>query len=319
MRAIVLHEQGAPENLTLEEVPVPEPGPGEILVRTEAIGVSFTEAALRSGAWPFPVPLPATFGFEAAGTVVKAAGPAEHGQRVVEKGQRVVVMSTGLGTYAEYVVTPAAVAAPVPDGMTAQDAVAVAAFGAVALQLLRAARLTGTETVLVESAAGGVGGYLTQLARQYGAARVIGTAGTAAKRDHAKALGADETVDHSVGNWTAGLKNIDVGFDSLAGESTARLADAITPGTGRILLYGLLQGMATITATDLLTRGLTLTGCGGPAWMESVQAAKAEVLKLTADGKLRPQIDSVLSLEQAAQAHRRFDSREPMGKIILTP
>jgi len=314
MRAIVLHEAGAPENLTLEDLPVPAAGPGEVVVKTEAIGVSYTETIIRSGV--YPLQLPVTFGFEAAGLVTETG----EGVDKALKGRRVVVMNPGLGCYAEYAAVPVDAVTEIPDGLSANDATAVAGFGAVALCLLRAARLTGAETVLVESAAGGVGGYLTQLAHAHGAKRVIGTAGSAARRDYARSLGADEVLDHTDPGWTAELPGIDAAFESLAGDTTVKLVPAMTPGTGRILLYGTLQGPSTLGPADLLTRGLTLIGCGGmPGWLDRVQAAKAEVLQLAADGKLKPLIDSVLPLEQAANAHQRFDDRAAMGKIILRP
>jgi NADPH:quinone reductase len=318
MRAIVLHETGGPENLKLADLPVPVAGPGQVVIRTEAIGVSYTEAILRAGIMPPPVPLPVTFGFEAAGVVTETGDGIDDALL----GRRVVVMNPGLGSYAEYVAAPAGYATEVPDGMSAADAAAVGSFGAVALCVLRAARLTGTETVLVEVAAGGVGGYLAQLARGQGAARIIATAGSPVKRDFATGLGADEVLDHTDPDWPARLTpgSVDVLFDSLGGDTTGKLLDAMTPGSGRILVYGLLQGPPTITALDLLTRGLTLTGCGGmPEWFNRVQATKAEVLRMAADGLLRPQIDSVLPLEDVVTAHQRFDDRAAIGKIIITP
>jgi NADPH:quinone reductase-like Zn-dependent oxidoreductase len=231
-------------------------------------------------------------------------------------------MNTGLGSYAEYVAAAADSVTFIPDDISSQDAVAVANFGAVALCLLRAANLTGNETVLVESAAGGVGGYLTQLARQHGAKHVIGTAGSQRKREYAHAIGADEVVDHAAPDWTDRLAGggIDIDFESLAGDTTGRLLDKLTPGSGRIMLYGLLQGPPTFTPMDLLARGLTLVGCGGmPGWLARVQAARADVFQLVADGRLTPQIDSVLPLADAPRAHHRFDPRTAIGKIILTP
>jgi NADPH:quinone reductase-like Zn-dependent oxidoreductase len=220
MRAIVLQAQGGPENLTLEEVPEPVPGPGELLIRTEAIGVSYTEAALRGGNFPPPVTLPAVYGFEAAGTVTAAEDPSLIGKRVVS-------MNTALGSYAEYTTAPLGAVTVVPDGVSAADAVATANFGAVALTLLRAANLTGSQTVLIEAAAGGVGGYLTQLAHARGAGRVIATAGTQPKRDYALSAGADEVVDHGDPGWIEGLgkDRIDVVFESLAGQTTVRLVE----------------------------------------------------------------------------------------------
>jgi NADPH2:quinone reductase len=317
MRAIVMHETGGPEVLRLEDVPQPAAGPGQLVIRTEAIGVSHTEAALRAGGFPFPAPLPAVFGFEAAGVVTETGDGAS--EALI--GRRVVVMNTGLGSYAEYVATEAGTATPVPDGISPADAVAVANFGAVALCLLRAARLTGTETVLVESAAGGVGGYLTQLARELGAARVIGTAGSEAKREYARRIGADDVLDHTDPGWPAklGEGTVDAVFESLAGETTGKLLDALTPGTGRILLYGMLTGIPAIAPLDLMTRGLTLTGCAGPDWLGRVQAARADVFELVIRGRLRPRIDSVLPLADAVRAHERFDARAAIGRIILTP
>lgn len=317
MRAIVMHETGGPEVLKLEEVPQPAAGPGQVVIRTEAIGVSYTEAALRAGGFPLPAPLPAVFGFEAAGVITEAGD----GVGTELTGRRVVVMNTGLGAYAEYVAAQAGTATLVPDGLSSADAVAVANFGAVALCLLRAAQLTGTETVLIEAAAGGVGGYLTQLARQQGAGRVIGTAGSAAKQAHARGLGADDLLDHTDPGWPAKLGEGAVGavFESLGGDTTAKLLDALTPGTGRILLYGLLTGLPAIAPVDLMTRGLTLIGCAGLDWLARVQAARADVFQLVAHGQLKPQIDSVLPLADAATAHERFDARAAMGKIVLVP
>lgn len=317
MRAIVMHETGCPEVLKLEDVQVPIPESGQVLIRTEAIGVSYAEAVVRAGIFPVPVPLPAVFGTEAAGVVTATHGSAD--EALV--GQRVVIMNPRLGSYAEYVATTAGTVTEIPDGISSRDAVAVANFGAVALCLLRAARLTGSETVLVESAAGGVGGYLTQLAHQFGAKRVIGTAGSKAKRHDALSIGADEVLDHTDPGWMAKLPDgsVDVVFESLAGDTTGKLLPVLTPGTGRILLYGLLQGPPTITPVDLLVRGLTLIGCAGEGWLNRVQEARADVFRLVAEGRLRPRIDSVLSLEDAAEAHRRFDQRAAIGRIILEP
>jgi NADPH:quinone reductase-like Zn-dependent oxidoreductase len=318
VRAIVIHETGGPEVLKLENVPDPEPGPGQVLIRTEAIGVSHTEAALRAGGFPLPTPLPAVFGFEAAGVVIEAA----HGIDKTLTGRRVVMMNTGLGSYAEYATAPADTLAFIPDGMSSQDAVAVANFGAVALCLLRKAKLNGTETVLVEAAAGGVGGYLTQLAHELGAKTVIGTAGSKAKREYAYTIGADQVIDHSTPNWADQLTDdsVDAVFESFSGDSTGKLVTKMAPGTGRIMLYGFLQGPPTITVMDLLGRGLTLVGCGGmPGWLDRVMAARDDVFQLVASGHLTPRIDSILPLEEAVEAHQRFDTRKAIGKIVLTP
>jgi NADPH:quinone reductase len=322
MRAIVIREQGGPDVLALEEVPTPDPGVGQVLIRTEAIGVSYSEVPLRSGAYPMVVPMPAVFGFEAAGVVVatgEGVGPAL-------AGKRVVIMNTGFGSYAEYAAADADSVTVVPAGVSAADAVAVANMGAVALCLLRAARLAEGENVLVEAAAGGVGGYLMQLAGAHGVGRVVATAGTPAKRAEALALGASAVLDHTDPEWPTQVRDaldgadLDVVFESIGGKSAGRLLDAMTQGAGRMLFYGMLSGPPAVTPVDLLLRGLTLVGCSGlTEWLRRVRAARGEVLRMTAEGLLRPRIDSVAPLADAAAAHRRFEDHAAVGKIVLVP
>ncbi|ETK35781.1 quinone oxidoreductase family protein [Microbispora sp. ATCC PTA-5024] len=322
MRAIVMHEPGGPEVLRPEEVPEPSPGPGQVVIRVEAAGVGYADTLLRARGFPLPVPLPAVFGFEAAGTVTETGD----GVDPALVGTRVVTLRLGGdgGTYAEYARAEADSLTVVPEPVTPSDAVAVAVQGAVALTLVREARLTGNETVLVEVAAGGVGAYLTQLAPAMGAGRVVATAGSAGKRRQAEDLGADLVLDHTDPGWTDRVAEeggtLDVVFESIGGASAGRLLDAMTPGTGRMLLYGVLDGPPAVAPIDLLRRGLTLAGCGGlTGWALRVQEARAEVLEMLAAGRLRPWVDSVLPLEEAAAAHRRIEERAASGKIVLVP
>jgi NADPH:quinone reductase-like Zn-dependent oxidoreductase len=303
-----MHESGGPEVLIPEEVPTPSLGPGQVLVHTEIVPVAFYESLLRSGTYPIPRPLPTTFGFEAVGTV---------------DGQRFFLMDLNCsGTYAEHIATDPANLTPIPDDVSSEDAAAITVQGAVTLGLLQKAALTGNETVLIEVASGGVGGYLTQLARAYGAGRVIATAGGPAKADHVRELGADTVLDHTDPGWAEQLKEgeVDLVFDSIGGESTKALLPALARGTGRILQYGVLNGPPAITAADLIPRGLTLISCAaeGP-WQDMVEAAKPEVLKLVADGRLKPRIDTTLPLAEAAEAHRRIEARTAAGKLLLDP
>lgn len=184
MRAIMVHENGGPEVLTVTDLSEPEAGPGQVVVRVEAIGVSVVEAHMRAGI--LPIPLPAVLGVEAAGQVV-AVGAGVDPSLV---GTAVAGVTGGVGAYAELVAMTAAMTAPIPAGVSAVDAVAAGAAGAVALGLMHNAGLRGGETVLVEAGASNVGGYLLQLAREFGAGRVLATAGAEAKRDLASSLGA---------------------------------------------------------------------------------------------------------------------------------
>ncbi|MEV0246493.1 zinc-binding dehydrogenase [Nocardia sp. NPDC050712] len=322
MQAIVMTGAGGPEVLVAREVPEPTPGAGEVVIRAEAIPVLFPETLLRSGAFPMPAEPPVTFGFEAVGTVTATGADVDTGLI----GQRVAVTTLGYGSYAEYVCAPADSVTPVPDDLSAADAAAVLMSGSVALTLLDTAALTGSETVLIEAAATGVGAALTQLAKTRGAARVIATAGGPAKLAQARKLGADDLIDHNDPDWPSRLPEIlgdatlDLVFDSIGGPTAAALLDAMTPLRGRVLSYGFLSGApAQITATDLLFRGLSLTGCAGPHWLARVAAARATALHQVTSGALVPQIDTILPLDQAAEAHRALESRTPLGAVLLRP
>ncbi|MEV6097551.1 zinc-binding dehydrogenase [Nocardia sp. NPDC051981] len=322
MHAILLTGTGAPDVLVASEVPAPRPQAGEILVHTEAIPVLFPETMLRSGAFPLPVEFPIVFGTQAAG-VIAAVGAGVDPALI---GQRALVSSNSFGTYAEQVCVPVETATAIPDGLGAIEAAAVAMSGSVAIPLLETARLTGTETVLIEAAATGVGAYLTQLAKEYGAARVIATAGGAEKAAQAHEFGADIVVDHHIPGWTEQLREmlggttLDVVFDSIGGESALALLDLMTPLRGRMLSYGFLSGAPTqVGAMDLIMRGLTLIGCSGPDWLAGVAAARAAALNRAATGSLTPLVDRVLPLGQAAHAHQLLADRAAKGTIVLRP
>ncbi|WP_280423484.1 quinone oxidoreductase family protein [Nocardia carnea] len=319
MQAIVMTGTGGPEVLVAQEVPKPQPAAGEVLIRAEAIPVLYPETMLRSGSVPMPAPPPVVFGFQAAGEVV-AVGD---GVEPALLGRRVTAETDGTGGYAEFVRARTTTLTPIPDGVATADAAAAVMSGSVALTLLDAAALTGTETVLVEVGATGVGSYLVQLAREFGAARVIATAGNPAKIARARELGADQVIDHSSPRWPEELRDnltdtVDIVFDSFGGDSATTLLDTMTPGSGRMLGYGWLSGApAQVTAGDLIARGLTFLGCAGPAWLERVGQARSAILsRLPA---LIPPVETILRLDQAAEAHELLESRIPLGKVILSP
>ncbi|MBF6335594.1 zinc-binding dehydrogenase [Nocardia abscessus] len=313
---------GSPDVLVPREVPAPRAAADEVVIRAEAIPVLFPETKLRSGEFPVGAPLPLVFGFQAAGVVTEVGTQVDPALL----GQRVVVSTRGFGAYAEFVAAPADSVTAVPDGLSAVDAAAVLMNGTVAIPLLETAALSGDETVLIEAAATGVGSALTQLAKEFGAARVIGTAGGPEKAARARDLGADEVIDHNDPAWTTRLREtlggatVDVVFDSIGGESASDLLDLMTPLRGRMLGYGWLSGApAQITATDLIMRGLTYTGCAGPEWLDRVAAARTTVLARAAAGGLDPLVEAVLPLDQASHAHRLLEDRAPLGKIVLRP
>lgn len=319
MQAIVMTGTGGPEVLVAREVPRPRPAAGEILIRAAAIPVLYPETQLRAGTFPMVTPPPVTFGFQAAGEVVEV-GAGIAGDLV---GRRVVVKTDGSGSYADFVCAPAQHAIFIPDDVSAEDAAASMMSGSIALALLETAELTGSETVVVEAAATGVGSFLVQLAREFGAAQVIATAGGPAKVEHARALGADLVIDHRREGWTEALAEsapgtVDIVFDSIGGSSAAALLPAMTPGSGRMLSYGWLSGTpAQVSAADLIPGGLTLTACAGPAWQQRADRAQADIL--TRISTLAPPVETTLPLDQAARGHELVESRHPLGKVILRP
>ncbi|MET9486320.1 zinc-binding dehydrogenase [Nocardia sp. NPDC006630] len=322
MQAILLTATGGPDVLVPGEVPAPRPQAGEVLIRTEAIPVLYPETMLRSGAFPIPLEKPFVFGTQAVGVVVEVGAEADAGL----VGQRVMVASNAFGTYAEFVCAPAESAVPIPDAVSSVDAAALSMSGSVTIPLLETAKLTGAETVLIEAAATGIGGYLTQLAKEYGAARVIATAGGPEKAEQARKFGAEVVIDHLDPDWpqrlreTLGGATIDVVFDSIGGESALALLDLMTPLRGRMLSYGFLSGApAQVTSMDLIMRGLTLVGCSGPDWLAWVAGSRGAALDRAADGSLTPLVDRVLPLAQAAQAHQLLEDRAAKGTIVLRP
>ncbi|MFE3290009.1 zinc-binding alcohol dehydrogenase family protein [Rhodococcus sp. NPDC059234] len=322
MRAIVMTATGGPDVLVTREVPVPSPAHGELLVRTEATPVLFVETQIRSGVFPLPTGLPAVFGTQSAG-VVTEVGPDVDRALV---GTHVVVTGMGIGAHAESVCAPAESAVSIPGGLSSVDAAAVVMGGSVALSLLETARLSGDDTVLIEAAGTGVGGYLTQLARSRGAGRIIATAGSPENRERARGFGADIVIDHTEPDWADRLPEalrgdtIDIAFESVGGGSSLAVLDAMTPLSGRMLYYGMLSGApAAVTSSDLLARGLSLTGCSGPAWLARVTSVRSAVLELAANGAITPIIDSVIGFDDAGHAHEQIELRRAKGMFVLTP
>jgi NADPH:quinone reductase len=323
MRAVVLQATGGPEMLVPAEVPEPKAGPGQVLVRTEAIAVSRGETMMRSGAIPLPFPLPAVIGAEAAGIVEEVGEGADPDLA----GARVTMVTGGAGSYAELVAVDAGMTVRVPDGLGAVEAVAVAAPGAMALGLLDRAAARSGEILLIEGGSGAAGGYLVALARELGAGRIIATAGTASGRDQVRELGADVVLDHSDPGWPGGLPaalgggTLDVAFDAAGGAAAGQVLDLLTPSSGRMVCYGMLSGAApALDLATVLRDGLRVIGCGGPGWFRQVLGVHfPAALERAARGDLQPRIGAVLPLAEAAEAHRRVASRAATGRLVLVP
>ncbi|MBE1575947.1 zinc-binding dehydrogenase [Amycolatopsis roodepoortensis] len=311
MRAVWLKEFGGPEVLVAGDAPNPVPAPGQVLVEVAFANITFVETQFRAGGGgPFRAELPMIPG-NGVGGVISAAGEGVDPGLV---GTRVVTSTGGSGAYAERVAVAADGVFEVPDGLALDAAVAILADGRTATALVTAARIRPGERVLVEAAAGGVGGLVVQLAKAAGA-EVVGAAGGAAKTEHVREHGADVALDYREPGWAAKAGEVDVVFDGVGGEIGRTSFGLLKPG-GRMLIYGLSSGSWTeVSEEDAAARGVTvIRGLGGPAEMRAfTESALAEA----AAGRLEPVIGQRFPLDRAADAHAVMQSRGAIGKTLL--
>ncbi len=322
MKAIRIHAQGGPEVLRYEDVPVPVPGPGQALVRIEAVGVNFIDIYHRSGL--YPVAFPYTLGQEAAGTVA-AVGAGVTGVGV---GDRVAY--TGVpGTYAEFAAVPAERLVPLPAGVGARPAAAVLLQGITAEYLTSSTYpLAAGDSCLVHAAAGGVGLLLCQMAKRRGA-RVIGTVSTEAKAALARAAGADEVILYTRQDFEAEVRRltggarVEVVYDSV-GKTTFDKSLNCLARRGMLVLYGQSSGPVPPFDPQVLNQKgslfLTRPSLGHyVATREELLQRAERVLGWVADGSLAVRIGGEYPLAQAAEAQRALAARETTGKLLLLP
>ncbi|MGW3998346.1 zinc-binding dehydrogenase [Amycolatopsis sp. NPDC004772] len=309
MRAVWLREFGGPEVLVPGEAPDPVPGPGQVLVEVVFANTTFVDTQFRAGApGPFRASLPVIPG-NGVGGVISAVGA---GVDPGLAGQRVVTATGGSGGYAERVAVDAAAVFEVPPALSLDAAVALLADGRTATGLVRATGVRPGARVLVEAAAGGVGGLLVQLATAAGAT-VIGAAGGPAKVAHVR--GASSVVDYLRPDWTSEVGPVDVVFDGVGGPIGTAAFGLLRPG-GRMAVYGLAGGSwAEVSEEDAAARGVSLVrSIGSPSEMRAFTEA---ALASAAEGSLVPVIGQRFPLEKAADAHAAIESRVTVGKTLL--
>jgi NADPH2:quinone reductase len=324
MRAIVIREPGGPEVLELRDVPSPEPARGEVRVRVRATAVNRADLLQRLGMYPAPYGSPPDIpGLEIAGEV-DALG---EGVRELSKGDRVFGIIGG-GGYAEQVVVHARALARVPEGLGLTDAAAVPeAFVTAWDAMVDQARLRAGETVLVHAAGSGVGSAAMQIAKAIGA-RVIGTARTPEKVGHARELGFGETLVVEGGAFAEQVlartdgRGVDVVVELVGGAYLAQDLVCIAPG-GRIVVVGTMGGVrAELVLTALMRKRVELRGTvlRSRPLEEKILAARMlerNLGPLFAEKTLRPVVDRVLPLAQAADAHRLVQANTTFGKVVL--
>ena len=321
-----VHELGAPADvLTWGEMPDPEPGPGQVLVRVHAVACNFPDILLCQGRYQDKPALPFTPGMEIAGEVVAAGEGA-----VAAIGDRVLgPPPMGCGGYAELTVLDADATLPWPDGMSAGQAAGMFVIyqtGICALE--HRARLQAGETLLVHAAAGGVGSAAVQLGKALGA-RVIGTAGGPEKCAVARELGADEIVDYATEDLVARVKELtdgrgaDVVYDPIGGD-VFDASRRLVAFEGRILVIGFVAGrFAEAPTNHVLIKNYAVVGVHwaryrqvAPEWIPRWQGRLND---LWAAGEIAPLVGAELPLREAPEALRRLGSRETTGKVVLVP
>ena len=320
MRAIRVQETGGPEALRAEELPKPEPGPGEALVAVAAAGINFIDIYQRSGL--YALPLPFTAGSEAAGTV-EAVG---EGVSEVAVGDAVAYCGV-LGAYAEYAVVPVDRLVRIPDGVTPHQAAALMLQGMTAHYLaVDTFPLSRGDTALVHAAAGGVGLLLTQIAKRRQAV-VVATVSTEDKAELAVRAGADHVILYRDRDFVAeaerlvGPHTVDVVYDSV-GNDTLRGSMRLLRPRGMLVSYGQASGPPDpIETRELQDAGsIFLTRPSLAHYIarrDELERRSAELLGWVADGDLALRIDRQLPLDEAAEAQRLLASRATAGKLLL--
>ncbi|MGB9244185.1 MAG: zinc-binding dehydrogenase [Candidatus Acidiferrales bacterium] len=340
MKAVIFSEHGGPEVLHYAEVREPEIGADEVLVRVRACALNHLDLWVRRGLPGITIPMPHVLGSDIAGEVVRVGGNVSG----VRPGER-VLLSPGIscghcvhclrgddnfcrqytlfgykvdGGYAEYVASPAVNVIPMPANLGFEEAAAIPLVFLTAWHMLiTRVQLKPDETVLVLGAGSGVGSAAIQIAKTAGA-RVIATAGSEAKLQKARELGADETFLHSIEHWSREVKRltdrrgVDVVVEHV-GDATWQESVASLAVGGRLVTCGATTGYeGKIDLRFLFSRHISILG--------SYMGSKAElysVLDLVGRGRVRPVIDTVMSLAKTREAHERLEKREQFGKIVL--
>ena len=325
MKAAVIHEFGDESSLRYEEVPDPAIGAGEVLLQVRAASVNRGDfGRRRGGVAPAPLAQPLIIGWDVAGDIV-ALGPEVNGLRV---GQRIVARLGG-GGYAELAAVPASVAVPLPDQVSYDEAASLPVVYLTAwVALLDTAGLKAGETALVQSAGSGVGMAGVQIAKHVAGARVVTTAGSDEKVAKARALGADLAINYATQDLVAevlrftGGRGVDVALDMVGGEVFAQSQRALAEG-GRLVSVGSSSGTPPQVDAALAERKrqTVVTGWGLARQRTPEQAAQelARIVQHVAEGRLKPVVDRVFPLSEAAEAHRYLASRAAFGKVLLRP
>ena len=322
-KAIRIHEHGGPEVLQWEDMDIGAPGDGEVRIRHTAVGLNFIDCYQRSGLYPMDLPL--TLGTEAAG-VIEAVGLGVEGFAV---GQRVAYAGGQMGSYAEERIMNAGVLVPMPDGIEDQTAAAMKLKGMTAHMLLvKCYPVSAGDTILVHAAAGGVGTILCQWAKHLGAT-VIGTVGSDAKAEIAKAHGCDHAINYSTENFVERVREItgDAGvpvvYDSV-GKDTFEGSLDCTSKFGYVISFGNASGPApAVEPLTLMAKGSLFLGRPTLIHYTADHALRLEAARALFEavegGAVKIEVGQTFPLAETAKAHAALEGRATTGSTVLLP
>ena len=323
MKAIRAHEWCGPRDLVVDDIEQPEPGNGQVLVRVNTAGLNFPDLLIITGKYQFRPALPFSPGFEVAGTVEKV-GP---GVTSFSGGERVIAQ-VSIGGFAEYAIADESNTHLKPDSMSDEEAAAfplvyqTSYFG-----LVYRGRLQKGETVLVHSAAGGVGLSAVQIARALGAGKIIGTVGSDDKLALVRDNGADVAVNYRTGDFVEVVKRetngrgADVIYDPVGGEIGERSTKCIA-FEGRLVIIGFTSGkFSNFVANHILVKNYSVVGLHWGAYRHNnpakIEQGWNELLAVYETGLLKPVIGGRFHMEQVADAMEFLASRQAVGKVVL--
>ncbi|PWI42523.1 zinc-binding dehydrogenase [Streptomyces sp. ICBB 8177] len=324
MRIVRYHQFGTPEVFQVDEIDKPEPGPGQVRVRAEAIGVNFAGIQERAGEFYYEDarPLPGCPGGDAVG-FIDALGPGVTGFEVGERVASIIFQDA----FAEYSLARAKDLVRVPAELDAAEATMLSSPAQVGLEVIQASFLKEGETVLVHAAAGAIGHLAVQMARALGARQVVATAKGERKLAFARELGADVAVDYSLEGWEDEIREatgggVDVVLDSVGADVTHKSLALLKP-FGRLVFYGSAGGgldLPKVSLEDLAGKYLTHFSMGVmDRTVDNYDGIAAQVCSLLLGGSVRPVVHARLPLEEAAEAHRIMEARAQLGRIVLIP
>jgi NADPH:quinone reductase len=330
MKAIRLHHTGPADVLELEDIPLPKPGPGEALVRIRPAGLNFADIYMRNGSYPAPISLPFTPGLEGAG-VVEAVGEgvaeaSEEGASNLRPGDRVSYLALRYGAYADYQIVKANHLIPLPPDISFETAAAITLQGMTAHALVyQNYPVKPGVTVLVHAAAGGMGLLLVQWLKHLGAC-VIGTVSTQEKAQAAREAGVEHVILYTREDFAAETKRLTNGkgadyiIDGVGKSTFSRNLDAVST-RGHITLYGWSSGAPdSILPAALMAKSIAVSGGGLGNFIntrEEILGRARAVFEGVQTGWLKPRVDRVFPLAQAAEAHRLLENRQTIGKLVL--